>query len=224
MSKGQIQGPYDPTETEALLAGATEPLVWGRGLAEWMPPVDWRQNLNTKGAVLTEQPPAETAIWKYKIQGVEYGPYTYPELMTALGRVEDYGKVEIAGEGFNGWREIYAMQKIVEELGITRRAHPRVPIMGILSLEDAHGGKMQARVVTISEGGLGVNGALPFPIGHKFRAILQSANLFAEINCTCEVVYLGDDGYTGLRFAHLPTEAHAAVIEYVNKFKDLGSL
>lgn len=224
MSKGQIQGPFDPTEVEAMLPAASDPLVWGRGLAEWMPPIDWRKNLDAKGAILTERAPAEEANWKYRLGNDEHGPYTYPDLLVALRRVEDYARVEIAGEGFGGWKEIYALQKIVEELGITRRAHPRVPIMGMLQVDDAKAGKMQLRVVTISEGGLGINGALPYPIGHKFRAVLQSSNLYAEINCTCEVVYLGEDGYTGLRFAHLPSEAHAAVIEYVNKFKDLGSL
>lgn len=224
MSRGQIQGPYDPNEVESLLSAMHEPLVWGRGLSEWMAPVDWRQNMHAKGAALTEPAPGEEAQWKYRLRGAEHGPVTYADLLAALRKVDDYAQVDIAGEGFSGWKEIYALQKIVDELGITRRAHPRVPIMGNLITEDSKGGKLTFRVVTISEGGLGLNAAIPFPIGHKFRGVLQSSNLFADIHCTCEVVYLGEDGYTGLRFTHLPSEAEAAVIEYVNKFKDLGSL
>ena len=42
--------------------------------------------------------------------------------------------------------------------------------------------------------------------------------LFVTINTTCEVVYVGNDGYAGLRFVGLPEEFKSSIIEYVRKF------
>lgn len=221
LSAGQITGPYTADEVDGHLASASEPLLWGRGLPEWLPPAEWRKAIKTLGAAVTEITPREEPHWKFRQGGTEYGPFVYSDMIAALKKLPVHNDVELTGEGFNGWREIFGVQKVVEELGITRRAHPRVPIMGTLKVDQAKS-PFEAKVVTISEGGLGINGAPPLAIGERFKGTLASPNLFMEIPCTCEVVYIGGDGYTGLRFIHLPTEAHASVIEYVNKFKNMA--
>jgi hypothetical protein len=221
LSSGQVQGPASQEEIEALIPASSSPLIWGRGLPEWMPPIAWKQALLTHGAALLENAALEEPHWKYRLGTNEHGPYTYNELIDALKKETEHYDIEIFGEGFTGWTEIYGVQKIVDELGITRRAHARVPIMGTLKMETSLGSR-QAKIISISEGGLGVNDAPELPIGEKFKAVISSPNLYMEMSCTCEVVYLGNDGYMGIKFANLPMEAHAAVIEYVNKFKNLG--
>lgn len=218
LSAGQVHGPMTPEEAERLLPDAVEPLLWGRGLPEWMPPAEWRQAMSTLGAAVTEISQREEPHWKFRIDGREHGPFTYSDLIAALKHVDGYADVELTGEGLGGWREIYSVQKVVDELGITRRAHPRVPIMGSLKADSPRTGPFVAKVTTISEGGVGVNGAPSLSIGDRLKGVLSSPNLFMEIPCTCEVVYVGGDGYTGLRFVNLPSEAHASVIEYVKKF------
>lgn len=220
LNAGQVTGPMTPEEIESHLLGATQPLVWGRGLADWMTPEAWRKAMKNLGAAITEVVRAEEPHWRYRTDGREFGPFNSAEFIDALKKVTDYSSVEITGEGFNGWREIYAVQKIVDELGITRRAHQRVPIMGTLQVESPSA--FMAKVVSISEGGLGINDAPPLPIGEKIKGTMRSPHLFSEIPCTCEVVYAGSDGFTGLRFLHLPIEAQSAVIEYVNKFRNMG--
>lgn len=221
MDAGQVTGPFTAEEAESHLPSAKEPFLWGRGLAEWLTPSEWKVALRTKGAVVTELTPREQPHWRFRVGGREQGPFFYNDLISALKRLPDYQYVEIHGEGFNDWVDIYGVQKIVDELGITRRAHQRVPIMGSLRIETAKG-LVEAKVTSISEGGLGVNDAPTFPLGEKLRGILSSPNLFSDIHCTCEVVYVGQDGSLGLRFAHLPMEASAAVIEYVRKFQNMG--
>jgi hypothetical protein len=54
--------------------------------------------------------------------------------------------------------------------------------------------------------------------GEKFEATLTSPNLLTQINAAMEVVYVGTNGYAGLRFLKIPSEARAALIDYVKKF------
>ncbi|MNL61128.1 hypothetical protein D3C87_1850130 [compost metagenome] len=73
-------------------------------------------------------------------------------------------------------------------------------------------------MISVSEGGFGVNDAKNLQIGEKFMGTLTSPNLYVTINCTCEVVYVGSDGYAGIRFVGLPAEYKTSIVEYVNKF------
>lgn len=222
LNSGHVQGPYGSEEVEALLPGAVEPLVWGRGLPEWLPPSEWRKSAKELSLHVEKTSQHEEPHWRMRNEGKEEGPFVFNDLLTALKKFSDFSTVDISEDQKQGWKEVYAFPRIVDELGITRRAHPRVPIMGTLKVESSRGA-FEARVVTISEGGIGVNDVPPFPIGEKFRGMLSSPNLFQQIPCTCEVVYVGGDGYTGLRFTQIPMEAQAALIEYVRKFQDSKS-
>jgi hypothetical protein len=145
---------------------------------------------------------------------------TYAELVQQLRRDIDYSTVFLWNEKQPQWREIFHFSNIVEDLEITRRVHPRVPIMGDLHC-DLPEGRATIKVISVSEGGLGVSGAQNLTMGQKFKAVLQSGNLFASINCICEVVYIGEAGYAGIRFSNLPMEGRSALVEYINKFEEL---
>ncbi|MBX3039820.1 MAG: PilZ domain-containing protein [Bdellovibrionaceae bacterium] len=223
LSAGRIEGPWTPEEVETKLPSTSEPLIWGRGLADWLPVDSWRAALQTGGAALSEAIPFDEASWSYRNRTDDrvHGPFTYVDLLATLREMKDFSDVEISGPDLKDWSEIYEIQKIVDELGISRRAHQRVPMMGHLIFEAPSGEQQQVRVVSISAGGMSLNEATPFGIGTQFKAQLRSPNLYAEIACTCEVVYSGPQ-QTGLRFTHLPAEGESAIIEYVNKFKNLG--
>lgn len=218
LQDGQVRGPFAQGEIDVECANHPKSLVWGRGLVEWLDFPEWKRHLLIAGPSLSEKTPAEERHWQVRLGEDIRGPFTYAELLEDLRKVTDYSLVELATDPHSGWREIYAFQKIVDELGITRRAHPRVPIMGTLTINTPKG-PVPTKVVSISQGGLGINEAPPFAIGDRFKGTLSSSNLYSELHCTLEVVYIGGDGYTGLRFVQIPTEAHASVIEYVNKFK-----
>lgn len=223
LQAGEVQGPWTPEELENLLPTATEPQVWGRGMAEWMKPEEWRAALRTEGSALSEQVAAADRVWRYRsLSGKEQGPFTYDVLLTHLKSLPDYGDIQVLGEGFSEWRDVYDVQKLVDELGISRRTHQRVPIMGTLTIEMPEGPR-HLKVTSISEGGVGLTEAENFPVGETFKGTLSSPNLFQEIPCTGEVVYAGPDGSAGVRFLQIPADAQAAVVEYVRKFADLGN-
>lgn len=217
LSEGQVAGPFNNAEAETRLNSAKDPQIWGRGQTEWMTASRWRQSLKD---ILTadKQKPAKTErIWKVRIEGAEKAPLRYPELISFLKTLPDLSAVDLTPEDSNSWKEIYAFSEITKDLGISRRSHPRVPIVGKLTCESSKG-DFTCRVISISEGGLGINDAKDFKIGERFKATLTSPNLFVTINSVCEVVYVGNDGYAGLRFVGLPTEFKSSIIEYVNKF------
>jgi hypothetical protein len=217
LESNKVQGPYQVQEVEGIIGSMQSPLIWGRGLSEWVPPPRWRDALKNPALTIQEDPDPR---WRYRFEDQESGLMTYAEMVNQLRNLGDHSTVYLWNEQQPQWKEIFHFSNVIEELEITRRVHPRVPIMGDLHCELPEG-KRTIKVISISEGGIGVSGAESLNLGQKFKAVMESANLFAKIPCTCEVVYVGDAGYAGLRFANLPMEARSALIEYITKFDEL---
>lgn len=218
LENNQVNGPYQTAEVEALMPNAKSPLIWGRGLSEWLPPQEWLQvlkdpSINTQ--VSTDQPE-----WHYRHEGKEYGPMTFRAMMDVLKTHSDFENFVVYNEVHKEWQELYLVGKICDELGISRRVHPRVPIMASLVCETPRGA-VTIKIISISEGGLGASEASQLKVGEKYKATLTSSNLYTSLNCMIEVMYLGAEGYAGLRFLNLPAESRSTIITYINKFKDL---
>lgn len=214
---GQVSGPYLPKDIENQASkNSSSTKIWGRGLGEWVDYTTWFRNLN-EGQTTQKNADQHKAIWRMRIEGKETENLTYDDMLNRLRQMTEYKAVDIFTEGSPHWRELYSVQKIVDDLNLTRRSHPRVPIMGTLEGEGPHG-EFQARIISISEGGLGITDSKDLHLADKIKATISSPNLFMKISCTCEVVYVGKEGYAGLRFTAIPQDAKSSVIAYVNKF------
>lgn len=214
--EGQVSGPWSDQEIESRIDTGKETLIWGRGQAEWLSPERWRgvlKNMETQASLEKQQ-----HLWKVKVGPQELSPMSFEEMLENLKEYSDLSNIRVWAEGYEDWREVFQVRKIMDELGISRRKHPRVPIMGSLK-GDVSFGELNARVISISEGGIGVNSAKGLKIGEKFQGDLSSPNLFVTVSCTMEVVYIGAEGYAGMRFMGLGGEAKSAIIEYVKKFQ-----
>jgi PilZ domain-containing protein/uncharacterized protein DUF4339 len=218
--EGQVTGPYADQEIENRIDKDKDPLIWGRGQSEWLPPDKWRLALK---ALLAQQALEQqnSRQWKMQVDGKQLTPMSLEELVEHLKDYTDLSPVRVWTEGFDDWKEIFQVRKIMDELGLSRRNHPRVPIMGSLKATTGNG-ELNAKIISISEGGVGVNSAQGLQIGEQFPANLSSPNLFLTINCNIEVVYVSADGYAGMRFLGLPSEARSAIIEYVKKFQQVA--
>jgi hypothetical protein len=220
LSEGQVTGPYSKEDVESRLTLASSPLIWGRGQNEWVPADRWNQVLRDLDSADRKARSGPDRTWKIRSGGQELKPMTHDQMIDYLKTQKDYAEIQIWTEGYTDWKDIYQIHKIMDELGVSRRQHPRVPIMGTLTCEGATG-NYTARVLSISEGGLGITEAPSVKIGEKFKTVLKSPNLYAPINSTAEVVYVGTEGYAGLKFVSLHPESKSAIIEYVKKFTDL---
>ena len=218
LENNQVNGPYQTSEVEALMPNAKNPLIWGRGLNEWLPPQDWIQAL--KDPAINTQASSDEPEWRYRHEGKEFGPMTFKAMMDILKSYSDFEQFVVYNEVQKEWQELYLVAKICDELGISRRVHPRVPIMASLVCETPRGA-VTTKIISISEGGLGASEASQLKIGEKYKATLTSSNLYTTLNCMIEVMYVGTEGYAGLRFLNLPAESRSTIITYINKFKDL---
>ncbi|HEX7673387.1 MAG TPA: PilZ domain-containing protein [Bdellovibrio sp.] len=214
LNEGQVTGPFDQDEVDSKVANLPNAQIWGRGHAEWMTQAKWHSALKESSSFRSEPDPQ--LLWKIRIDLNEKSPMKYTDLLAYLKNLQDFSNVDLSF-GNSGWKEIFSFQKVVDDLGISRRSHPRVPIVGTLQCEGAKG-SFSCRVISISEGGLGVNDAQNLQIGDRFNGTLTSPNLYVTIDSVCEVVYVGADGYAGLRFVGLTEEFKSSIIEYVNKF------
>ncbi len=218
LENNQVNGPYQASEIEALAPNSKNPLIWGRGLSEWMPTDAWREAIKDPSISVTIT--ATDPQWFYRYEGKEHGPAAFSSMMIVLKAKDDFSEFVVRTEHQTDWQEIYLVAKICDELGISRRAHPRVPILASLVCETPRG-PINVKVISISEGGLGTSDARNFKIGEKYKATLTSSNLYTNLNCLVEVMYVGSEGYAGLRFLNLPAESKSTIITYINKFKDL---
>lgn len=220
LADGRITGPFEKTEVEAHVNHQNNALIWGRGHTEWHNLERWQRllkegdNPDKKGRVGPER------LWKVRVSNTEMKPMVHDQMIDFLKQQKDLGEVQIWTEGYTDWKDVYQIHKIMDELGVSRRQHPRVPIMGILTCEGTTG-NFNARVLSVSEGGLGITESPQVKIGEKFKTTLKSPNLYTPIHATAEIVYVGTDGYAGLKFIGLHSESKSAIIEYVKKFTDL---
>lgn len=220
MSDGQVTGPYTKDDVTTRAQQLQNPLIWGRGSSEWFPLDRWNKVQQDLEALEQRSKTGPDRLWKIKNAGQELKPMSHDQMIDYLKTIKDYADIQIWTDGYSEWKDIYQVHKIMDELGVSRRQHPRVPIMGTLSCEGATG-TFTARVLSISEGGLGITESPNVKIGEKFKTVLKSPNLYGPIHATMEVVYVGSDNYAGLRFVGLHSESKSAIIEYVKKFTEL---
>ena len=218
--ENKVTGPFTETEVNNSTPAHPKALVWGKGMPEWLPPSDWKKIKEQKFPDLKISP--EIKKWSWRIGSLEKGSFLFHELVEILRKEKDFSQIDIKESDEKGWIEIYGIPKLVEALGITRRQSARVPIMGSYAF-DHNGFTISSRVVTVAEGGLGLSEPHDLKIGSQIKGIFTSPHLPMPINCHCEVVYLGNDGYTGLKFTFIPAEGTSAIIEYINKFQNPGT-
>jgi hypothetical protein len=217
---GIVAGPLSPQDVETKKQNPKTSLVWGRGMPEWAPFEKWKiQHQQYSQSVSTKNAHQERE-WRVKYQGQEMSPMSYASMMNYLKTLTDLGEVRIFTQGYTEWKEVYQIHKVLDDLGVSRRAHPRVPIMGSILLEGSNQ-SINTKILSISEGGLGLADATNVLIGEKYKMTIKSPNLFSLVHATGEIVYVGDDNYAGVRFVGLPQEAKSAIVEYVKKFTEI---
>ena len=220
---GVVSGPYDQNIVNERVANSPQSLIWGRGLPDWISPQKWKKIEGELEKTISQHRVANERLWKLKVGDEEQPPMIFEQMLAFLRTRHDYGEMMVWTEGYSEWKELFQIHKIMDELGVPRRRHPRVPLMGQVSCEGATG-IFNGRVLSISEGGLGFTDSEPVKIGEKFKIIIKSPNLYLPIHATAEVVYVGNDGYVGMKFIGLQSESKSAIIEYVKKLVDSGSV
>lgn len=169
-------------------------------------------------------------IEKFRVQYdfVDKGEMTKEELTTFAAKQDDISKISIFDKKDKEWKEIYSLSDIVQRLGLTRRENQRVPILAHFSgslLGSGKESKINARVITMSQGGMGITDNFELKLGETIQGQLSSPHFYSPMTLTAEVTYAGLDGYVGLKFVNMNDEMQALVMDYIKRFgKDAGEI
>ncbi len=216
-----VAGPFSEEEINSSFKSDPQSYVWGKILKEWLNYSEWKNYLSDPSSHQVMK--KNDYMWKYRFGGEEIsGPYDYEEMLNHLRKYSDYEHLELSCDKDHIWKSIFVLPEIADKLGISRRKHPRVPIMGEIEAEFPDHHKETHRIISISQGGLGLSSAKKLKLGNKFKATITSANLNSKLHCECEVTYARDDGYVGVEFRSIPAESLNSIIEYIKKFEELS--
>lgn len=104
--------------------------------------------------------------------------------------------------------------------GSDTRRYPRVPVTRPVRIRTSGGSLVQARLVNISEGGVGVLYESPAEIGAvlelNFSLVVRGREVEFQERCVARYNYLSGNGYIiGFQFADLGAEAAENLREFV---------
>lgn len=157
--------------------------------------------------------------FRVQVNFVDQPVMSKDELLKLISQQQDVSVVSIQDPISREWKDVYNFPEIIEKLGLSRRAHPRVPILAQFNGKSSHQENFTARIITISEGGLGFTEVFDLKIGDQVDGLISSPHFFIEMPIAGEVIYSGLDGYVGIKFTQINEESKASIIDYVNKFK-----
>jgi len=165
-------------------------------------------------------PSSRERLYKVQYNFIDQDLMSKEELLNFTLKQDDVSKIAVFDNTSKEWKEIYAFPEISEKLGISRRKNARVPILAQFTGMSAQDVKLNARVVTISIGGMGLTDTFDLNIGDTIRGQITSPHFFTPLNVEAEVTYTGTDGYVGSKFFQINDDTLALITEYVNKFSD----
>jgi len=243
---GQVQGPFDQSSIQTTLKGlsaesSTQALIWKRGLTEWVKADKWQSlehrtsteaaSTDMKDLSQSSEAPedslfektfnqsfTEDAFYHVQLNSIDQPLMTKTDLMTFIAKQQDVSKISIQDSKTKMWKEVYAFPDIVERLGLSRRKKSRVPILAQFAGKANSQNEISCRVITISQGGIGFTDNFDLKIGDEVEGLISSPHFFQPINIKADVIYVGDDGYIGLKFSQLTDEAKSSIIDYIKKF------
>jgi hypothetical protein len=210
-----VSGPYDTEIVQQKISvGEFGPLclIWGQPQDEWKPLNWWSEHLTE--LLSSQKQPKNDKLWHYVINGVSHGPVKRFDLVQALKDLSDRSDILIWTNGMSDWQPLFDVTDIMDEIGITRRKHPRAKISGQIILKNKEQNFIGS-LNSVSAGGCGVTGIKDIPVGSTVQLTLKSENFHKELRAQAEVRYISKTGYMGLMFNAINSEEKAAIIDYV---------
>lgn len=215
LNNEQVKGPFTEDQIKSDLRsgrGDQDSLVWGRLLQHWLPLRQWQTELPNLLKRAAES--KDLRSWHYAVDGSTYGPFTRAQLIKEIAELRSKNELLIWTKGMPSWGHIYEFQDLMEEVGVSRRQHPRAAITGSAVIKSADK-TLLGQLVTISPGGCGVVGVEGLAPGEKMSLDLKSDAFNETLRLRAEVRYVTDSHFVGIKFENISTEALSRIIEYI---------
>lgn len=220
-SAGSVWGPFSSAEVQSRIDSHsfdTNSLVWARGTNEWLPLSEW-STLNKKLDIAAKQ--AVSKVWYCDSgTGAPVGPLTQEELIQHLQGLNRWDIVTLWGAGQPKWLTLFEMPEVMELVGISRRTHPRAPLLAtaLLTPNEEAVSPQLLQVKTISVGGFSVKNGGYFNRGDKVQISIRSEQLEKSLHATGEILYVSQRGEAGIRFANLTPGDTKIIEQYIKRF------
>jgi hypothetical protein len=216
--KDEVVGPLTSAELKSGLLEGTftrQAMVWSSLLGEkWIKASLWEteaQNFKKR-----EKPSTEQRLWHYAVNGQSFGPYPRKKFLEEVKKQPSKDKILVWTKGMVSWASIYEFSELLDEIGISRREHPRADISGTVVVRAANK-VILGKLMMISQGGCGVSGVLDIRSGEKVTLDIKSPAFNDTIRADAEVRYVTETGYVGLKFSPLQIEALSEIIDFVKQ-------
>ena len=222
--KGEVSGPMSTQNIEDGLRSkrwSQDSLVWWRGQKDWVSVAIWKSQLDTIQNKVTPQ--YRHRAWYIAVGGEQSGPLSENDLITQLSKNKNLSAVQVWTEGMNGWEFVFNCQEIADKIGLSRRVHTRVSIVGSVWMHDhPEASQDPYELETISEGGIGIRKGPKAQIGDHYKMTIKSPFLANPIRVEAKVVYSSLHGDLGFSFQMLSMESKSLVMDYIRRTKDLS--
>lgn len=216
-----IEGPFTTGEVEARLQAGhlnAQCLVWGTGMEHWRSLSWWTQDSQGQSTV-ADHTVAEVAreVWHYALNGESFGPFQREALIDKLKVQGSLGDVLLWTKGMKEWAPLFEFHDILTAIGVNKRQFPRADITGQCTVKTNTGQVLVAPILTISEGGMGLQlESEGLSAGMAVALEISSPSFRATLHARADIRYVAD-GITGLKFSNVSPEVRGAIISFVRQ-------
>lgn len=221
--KNSILGPFSTEDVRAQISDgkiSDDSFIWWKGEKDWVSIESWNKEYPE---IIRKLEAYFKVNWKVR-QGRNITPFmSFDETLNHLKLLELNNSIFICKQkedGAEDWESIFSNTIFLNALEMTRRKHPRVPIVAtakICKLDSKF--SYLVKVNTIGQGGMGVAGlGKNFPTGTVVEMRLESPSFTIPIIAEGKILYHTKDGISGVEFSVINAECNSTLISYVNQF------
>jgi len=210
-----VQGPFETEEIHKLLAEnsiESDSLIWGAAQDEWSKLDWWKTHLDS--LLNSSKQPKEEKLWHLVIDEVSSGPMKRKELLEKIQAQKDKSNILVWTSGMDDWQPIYSVSDLTNELGITRRKHPRIELNGQIVIQ-YNDQTMIGQLLTVSAGGCGFLCQADIPVGTTIQIQIKSNEIGREIRAQAELRYTSPKGHSGSLFTAINSEEKSILVDFI---------
>lgn len=212
-----VMGPFSTEDVENKLNTGDitkEWLIWGKPQVHWQTISLWLTELPE---LLKQVKPTKVEQqWHFVIADNSFGPMLRSELIETLKGIDNKADAYVWTKGMKGWTPLFECPDLMDDVGVSRRKHPRANITGSVVIKIAEQ-EFIGQLRMVSAGGCGITGIDILNIGQIVKISMKSDYFYKTFNAKAEVRYISQKGFIGLQFLAINMEEKAAIIDYVRE-------
>jgi hypothetical protein len=212
----KVDGPMSAEDVQSRVQSgqlSAQALIWGRGMASWQKIQWWLGELPNLATSQMNEPTPE--MWHYAHAGKSHGPFNKAALIDELKHLSNLSEVMVWTKGMKEWAALFEFHDLLTAIGVNKRQFPRADLSGKATIKTTEN-TLIANLLSISEGGCGVELGEGLVPGQQFTLEIQSPSFRDTLHAKAECRYVSE-GVVGIKFTHVNSETKGAIIQFVRQ-------